>query len=545
LDADNNFERKRSVSRNRLSKKMAGRRVEDEDEAASLLYVHDDHDPAANFARLTQGFEADITSAPPNTYVIPHDSKGYRALDNCLDEIGAGKFQHKLLALSAFGHFVEAAEYSLLGLMLPLLMEEFKPKTETELAIIGSLTGVGMILGTLFFAQFSNTYGRRIAYQISLTLCVLFGLLSSFSESIMGFALMRCGLGFGYGGNLVSATTLLMEFTPSPLRAKYMNISGIAYAMGALFVIGLAWGVVPQRGVGWRWLLRIVALCSIPTLLLLPFIPESPRFYIMRRRPKEALDVVRAVAKANDQPLPRYASVDAFTLHSEPLSVKTQLARLSESWRITVPLALVWFVHSVASAITAFIPLQISKRDEAKKQAKFEISMVFSIGCLIGSVLLLFTSMKFGRLSQLRFGLVTTAILTACIGLETSSGIYIYIVGFFLSIVMMFPFSMLYLYTGEVHQTETRTIAFAICQFGHRFAPVFSPFIVAALNDTGSFMVTGFVFAGFYLISFFISLFLRVETFGRALVEADDFDKVVTKYVVPTDEEAKLLLKKV
>lgn len=526
--------------------------MQGEDEEASLLYVSaDDHDPAANFERLTAGFQAEITSAPPNKYVIiPHDSKGYRALDQCLDELGTGMFQRRLLVLSAFGHFVEAAEYSMLGLLLPLLAEEFSPKSDTDLAVVASLTGVGMIVGTLVFAQVSNLYGRRTAYQISLSLLVFFGFASSFSTSLIGFAVARGALGFGYGGNLVSATTLLTEFTPSSSRSFYLNVCGVAYAVGALFVVGLAWGVVPQRGVGWRWLLRIVALCALPTLFLLPLVPESPRFFIMRRRPKEALEVVKKIAKVNGKPLPCIASEEAFTLHSEPLSIHSQLVRLGESWKTTVPLAFIWFTHSIAHGIMGFIPLQISKRDAAKQDAKYEISMVFSVGCLIGTIILVFTSFRFSRLSQLRFGLLSTAILTGCIGLETSSGIYVYIIGFFLSITMMFPFSMLYLYTGEVHQTETRAIAFSICQFGHRLAPVFSPFLVAALNDLGSFMVTGIVFACFFLLSFFISLALKVETFGRQLVEADDLDqpqgkgKVVDSGGLPTEEHALLVLKK-
>jgi MFS family permease len=519
---------------------------EGDDEETSPIYVPTDHDPAANFERLTAGFEADIISAPPNRYlVIPHDSKGYRALDHCLDEIGVGRFQYQLLALSAFGHFVEAAEYSLLGLMLPLLSEEFQPKSQTELAVIGSLTGVGMICGTLFFAQFSNMYGRRMAYQLSLAICVLFGLISSFATSIVGFAVTRGGLGFGYGGNLVSATTLLMEFTPSSHRAKFMNVSGIAFAIGGLFVVGLAWGVVPQRGIGWRWLLRIVALCSLPTLLLLPFIPESPRFYVMRRRPKDALEVVKRIAASNKKNLPRYATEEGFTLHSEPLSIHSQFVRISESWKTTLPLALVWFVHSFASAITSFIPLEIQKRDPSKKEAKYEISLVLSLGALVGSVILYFSSSRFGRLTQLRFGLLFTSIFTLCIGFETSSGAYVYVIGFFLAVITMFPFAMLYLYTGEVHQTETRTLAFAICQFGHRLAPVFSPFVVAALNDLGSFMVTAGVFASFYLVAFIISWFLRIETFGRHLVEADDLETKQKVALIDTEEEqARLLLKK-
>ena len=511
------------------------------DEDSPLLYapVPEEHDPAEHFSRLTEGFQANILSAPPNS-IISHDSSGYRALDECIDEIGIGRFQLRLLALTSFAYFVEAAEYSLLGLMYPLLAEDFKVNSETELAVIGSLGGMGMIIGATFFAQFSNTFGRRLAYQLSLAICFLFSLVSSFCGSVTAFALARAGLGFGYGGNIVSSTTLLMEFTPTPNRARFMNIAGIFYGIGAIFVVALGWIIVPV--IGWRWLLRIVSFCSIPTILLLPFLPESPRFYIMRRRPREAVEVINVVASTNAIPVPRRATIEAFTLRSEPLDVKNQFIRLGESWKTTLPLALVWFTHSFAGAINGFIPLEISKRDSSKTSAKYEISLVLSCGCLVGNLILFFSTVRFGRLFQLRIGLFLTAIMSALLGVE-SSAIYVYIMTFFYAIISMFPLSMLYLYTGEVHQTETRTIAVAICQFGHRLAPVFSPFVVAALDDVGSFTVTAIVFGAFYFLSFLISLSLKIETFGRPLVEADDLDKEVKKFKVD-EEEARIFLKK-
>lgn len=504
-----------------MFQRAAPGRAKVEDDTTPLLSANSDRDLAEEFAKLTQGFQADIRSAP-DAKVIPHDSKGYRALDEALDEIGTGRFQHRLLALTAFGHFVEAAEYCLLGLLLPLMEEEFKVQSETELALIGSLTGVGMMCGSTFFAQFSNMFGRRISFQISLTICVLFGFLSSFCESVTAFALMRGMLGFGYGGNLIASTTLLVEFTPSNVRAKYMNLSGIAFAFGAIFVVALAWVTVPI--IGWRWLLRIVAFCSLPILMILPILPESPRFYIMRRRTAEAVQVVKKVASTNNKPLPSSCNEEDFAIRSEPVDFKNQCIRLTESWKTTVPLAVVWFTHSFASAVNSFIPLEISKRASAKVNAKYEISIVLSSGCLVGSCILYFTSMHVGRLVQLKAGLFLTAVFTACIGLESTSHIYVYVIGFCLATLSMFPIAMLYLYTGEVHQTETRTMAFAICQLGHRLAPVFSPFAVAALNESVTFAVTGMVFGGVYLVAFASSLFLRLETFGRPLVEADDLD---------------------
>ena len=223
---------------------------------------------------------------------------GYRLLDAALDEIGPGAFQHRLLVLTAVGHFVEAAESSLLGILLPILQADFLC-SDFDLAMVGSLTAIGMMMGSIFFGWFANIMGRRLSYQISLLFCVLFGLFSSFAPSIQAFAGLRLGLGFGYGGNLVASSTLLLEFSPKSVRARYANVCGIAFGLGAVFVVGLAWGVVPI--LGWRWLVRIAAIFALPALLALPFIPESPRFYIMHSDSEAALASIRRVAQVNMQ----------------------------------------------------------------------------------------------------------------------------------------------------------------------------------------------------------------------------------------------------
>jgi len=488
---------------------------------------------ADHFERLTRGFAAELRPAAATSTgdALRRKADGYRALERALEEMGAGRFQYRLLALTAFGHFVEAAESALLGVLLPVLSSAFNDASESDLALIGSLTAVGCMVGALVFAQLSNTWGRRASYQVSLGLCVAFGLASSFADSLLAFALLRLLFGIGYGGNLVASSTLLVEFTPAASRGLFMTACGLAFGVGAIFSVALSWAVVPK--LGWRWLIRIVSCVSVPTLLALPCVPESPRFHLMRGRTRAAIDALQRVAAVNGVELPRCArsesdllvrgpsEMDAFELARRETCVPwASLARAAPS---LAPLALLWFSHSFAATIFWFVPLEIQKRSPGEQSVKYQVSLVMAAGGLLGCVALMGTSRYLGRLVQLRWSLLLTAALTVALAFNEASSAYVYAVAFVLEVVSQVPISMLYLYTPEAHPTDVRTLAFGLCQFCHRLAPIMAPFAVAALDASSSFSSACIAFGCIFAISFVLSFALRRETFGRGLVEDDDY----------------------
>ena len=489
-------------------------------------------DPQAEFERLTRGFAADLTPALNEAAELRRKAEMHRTIEGALEEMGTGRFQYLLLTLTAFGHFVEAAESTLLGVLFPVLMADFAIPSEKDLAIVGALTAVGCMLGAGTFAQASNVFGRRASYQVSLALCVAFGLASSFATSLGAFAALRMCFGVGYGGNMVASTTLLVELTPSHSRGSFMTLCGVAYGLGAIFSTLVAWAVVPT--LGWRWLIRIVSIVSLPTVLALPCIPESPRFYAMRHRIREAIDSLQSVARANRVELPRHVKRDLeqeasrlpgpgdLPSPNEPALAKIPWASLARSAPSLVPLALVWFSHSFAATIFWFIPLEIQKRTPADTNVKFQVALTMACGGLLGCFVILVTARYFGRIAQLRWSLLATAGLTMVLGLDAASPTYVFVVAFVLEVVSQIPISMLYTYTPEAHPTDVRTLAFGLCQFAHRLAPIISPFAATALNDE-SFESSCLVFGAIFGFSFLLTFALRRETFGRGLVEDDDF----------------------
>jgi len=278
---------------------------------------------------------------------------------------------------------------------------------------------------------------------------------------------------------------------------------------------------------GWRWLVRLAAILGVPVLIALPFIPESPRFYVLRHRPEDALAAVRRVAQVNAQPLPRGVVASRLVPAASPVPLPPPswlgvFAPLARTWRTLVPLAAVWFVHSFAGSLFGFMPLELQNLDPSDSNVKFTVALVMATGALLGSLVLLASSQRFGRLQQLRAGLVFTIVMTCTLGLYPAK--IVYAAGFFLAVAAVVPIAMLYLYTPEAFPTETRTIAFAFCLVFHRLAPICSPFAVTTLLETGGFEVACLVFGSLFGVALGITFLLHTETFGRAMVEAGDFD---------------------
>jgi putative MFS transporter len=499
-----------------------------DDETSPLVHPNTtttttNNDPISNqFINITQGFNSSLTPAAKRNATLRKRADGYRILETALEEIGIGPFQQRLLLLTSFGHFVEAAEAQLIGVLLPVLATEFVVKNDHDLALISSLTGLGCMIGSLIFAQVGNSYGRRRAYQISLTLCVLFGIISSFANNIVVFALLRLCLGIGYGGNLIASATLLIEYTPSSSRALYMVLTGLSFGVGAITTTLIAWAVIPV--LGWRWLIRIISFISIPVVLALPLLPESARFYVMRGRHDEAVEAMNVVAETNHVMLPLYVSSQSLSRGAQERKM-VGLVPWSSLYRAlptVVPLALIWFVHSFATSIFGFIPYEIQKRNPSQQDVKYQVALVMAIGGFCGCFILLGLSRYVGRLIILRGGLLVTTVLTMLLGLNSSSHVFVYVVAFFLEMLAQLPISILYLYTPESSATDVRSLVFGICQVMHRIAPIISPFVLLTLSSK-SFELSCMVCGTLFFCSFLLAFLLRKETRGRGLIEDDDW----------------------
>ncbi|KAL9256231.1 Organic cation/carnitine transporter 7-like protein, partial [Drosera capensis] len=255
------------------------------------------------------------------------DERPRYTVDEALASVGFRKFQFLVLAYSGFGWVSEAMEMMLLSFVGPAVQSQWN-LSSTQESLITSAVFAGMLIGAYLWGVVSDKYGRRVFF-ITATVTSTAGVLSAFAPNYASLIFLRALVGMGLGGGLVLLSWFI-EFVPAPKRGTWMVIFQAFWTIGTIFEASLAWIIMPS--LGWRWLL---ALSAIPTSFLLVFYgktPESPRYLCMKGRTKDAIEVLKKIARMNQTKLPVGVLVSGRQVEEEKgLSLESEDAMLLSS----------------------------------------------------------------------------------------------------------------------------------------------------------------------------------------------------------------------
>ena len=157
-----------------------------------------------------------------------------------------------------------------------------------EVGLVASAYLAGAVSGAVLFGYLTDRLGRRKLFFITLGLYLVATAATACSWDFWSFALFRFLTGAGIGGEYAAINSAIQEFIPARFRGR------VDLAVNGSFWIGAALGaggavVLLQPGIlppdwGWRVAFGIGALLGLGILLLRRFIPESPRWLMLRGR---------------------------------------------------------------------------------------------------------------------------------------------------------------------------------------------------------------------------------------------------------------------
>jgi MFS transporter, putative metabolite:H+ symporter len=152
-------------------------------------------------------------------------------------------------------------------------------------------TFLGLWVGVVAFAQAADRFGRKAVFTASLLWYVLSTAIMAFQRTGEGLNLWRFIAGVGFGVQLVTIDTYLVELVPSALRGRAFSINQCICFSAVPVVALLAWLLVPLAPLGfagWRWVVLLGSVGAIAVWALRYWIPESPRWLAAQGRFEEA-----------------------------------------------------------------------------------------------------------------------------------------------------------------------------------------------------------------------------------------------------------------
>src|SRR6195952_3014971 len=242
-------------------------------------------------------------------------------LPNRLDRLPWSRWHTLIITALCTSWLLDGLEVTLVGTLSGTLQgHDGLSLTDTQVTGAATTYLVGAVLGALIFGELTDRLGRRKLFFGTLATYSLATVASAFSGGFASFAILRFFTGFGIGGEYAAINSAVDELIPGRLRGTVdLIVNGTFWLGGTLGVIAsmfLLSSHVPPA-LGWRLAFGIGGSLGAAVLILRLFVPESPRWLMLRGKEDQAekivSDIEQRVTKAHPDSLP--------PLTEEPLKI--------------------------------------------------------------------------------------------------------------------------------------------------------------------------------------------------------------------------------
>lgn len=215
-----------------------------------------------------------------------------------------------------------------------------------------SIALIGTIIGALLGSLPSDRLGRKKTLYIIAFLYLLSSLGTAMATDWYLFLIFRFLGGLGVGASSVTAPIYISEISPAERRGKLVGlfqfnvVFGIVVSYFSNYLIGLS------GEHSWRLMLGIQAIPSAAFFLLLRFVPESPRWLIMKQgKVEEAREIFKIINPATADKI--MAEIEKTDKEEKEVLQKEPL--FSKRYKTPVMLAILFAVFNQVSGINAII----------------------------------------------------------------------------------------------------------------------------------------------------------------------------------------------
>lgn len=402
---------------------------------------------------------------------------------------------------------------------------------------------LGCAVGAFFAGRLADKYGRRALLMTAAVFFIVSAWGSGVADGSGEFIIYRVLGGLAVGAASVMAPAYIAEVSPAKFRGMLTSIQQIAIISG-LFSAFVSNYLLANAAAGstsvlwmdfaaWRWMFWMELIPASLFLLMLFFIPESPRFLMVKQQTDKAKDVLTRLygSSAAEQKIAeiRHSLADD---HSPKLSDLVQKETGKVRPIVWVGIGLAAFQQLVGINVVFYygaVLWQAVGFSESDSLLINVISGAISIGACVVTLMVID---KIGRKPLLKWG---------SIGMTITLGLMVFafinadqdpsgrlILGDFGTLALVsanayvFFFNMswgpvMWVMLGEMFPNQIRGSGLAVSgmvQWGTNFAITWSfPILLASVGLTGAY--------GLYAICALLSVFFVIklvhETKGREL----------------------------
>jgi MFS transporter, SP family, major inositol transporter len=444
----------------------------------------------------------------------------------------AGRFLTKLTVIATLGGLLFGYDTGVISGALLYMKDDLDLSAFGEATVVSSLLFPGAALGALLGGRIADRIGRKRMLLLCGAIFLVGALGCALAPTVQIMVAARIVLGFGVGAASVTCPLYLAEMAPPDRRGRMVTINELMIVTGQMlaFAMNALLDHLIQDPHVWRIMLAVASIPAVALLVGMLFLPDSPRWYGLKKRFEEARTVLGYSLDAREAD----AEFEAIVAHAErtmttrtPWTVIRDVPWIRKVLLIGCGLAVVQQATGI-NTVNYYAPTILEESGlgvSASLIATIAVGVTSVVTTVIGIILLGFV----GRRTMLLIGFAGVAASQAALALtfllsESTTRSYV-ILGcmiVFVAFVQMFIGTCVWLLLSEIFPMSIRGFAMGIAVFvlwcTNAAISFLFPVLNSALGSTGTFGL----FVAVNLGSLYFVWRCVPETKGTTLEELED-----------------------
>ncbi len=329
----------------------------------------------------------------------------------------------KVSLIVALGGFLMGFDASVISGVIKFIEPEFA-LTKLQLGWAVSSLTLTSTLAMMLAGPLSTTYGRKPVLKVTAALYAVSAIGSALAPDFVTLVVARMIGGLGVGASLIIAPMYIAEISPPNIRGRMVSFNQLNIVVGISVAFFTNYLILRMGQSGsdlartllidvhqWRWMLGLETLPAVLYFSFLFFVPESPRWLIMKGREQEALTILSRVS-SEEQAAKDITAVKE-TLSREVVRKRVPLSELFKpALRLVLTIGIVVAVLQQITGINSvfFYAPMIFEQSGIGTDASFSQAILVGLTNLVFTILAILFIDRFGRRILLIFGLSGIAI---------------------------------------------------------------------------------------------------------------------------------------
>jgi len=398
-------------------------------------------------------------------------------VDTVLDDAEIGRIHRRVFAIVTAGLFFDVIDFIILGSLVPdMVRSNFA--TPAQIGTVGTAQIIGLFLGAIGQGEFTDRFGRKRIYQLSVLLYSLATIAAALAPNPLWLAFGRMIAGIGLGAAAPACFSYVAEYSPKRIRGRataFMQFIGGAcvWPLGTLFALGF------RDTMGWRGIWVVIGLGGLVVFALSFALPESPRWLVTHGQGRQALDLLKRMGLGGGASGDQFGIDDTANIRSDPMGVVFRRYRK----RIIAAMICFFAFFGAALGLGGWLPNILADRGfTITKSLTFTFGMQLSFP--LSSLFMMYSLERFGRIRTSVTAFVLAVVMSITF-FYSRSDTMVLVVGFWMNFFIQLAGNSMQIFTSEVFPTNARASGFGLAQSGGRVGAALSFPVIGVLSTYG------------------------------------------------------------